>query len=245
MTAICRWPSGCTGHAGQRGFSRGFCRTHYLRLHRAGRIRPGFVDGSLVQARLAVYKSRKRSLRTAATLTGIDHRTLSDLAAGRIAKARPRVARAILTAPLPPSDIGCVRRVQALLALGHTAESIATEMGYKRGSVLAAMARQRFGDRFALALLGTYEHLSGFAGSAQRADYPTPFAWEDVDIDDPAAVSDVGPRVRISGAARIAEVEWQLAVGESLEMACKQVGIDPLSLDKARWRLSKAAEVAA
>lgn len=227
----CWWPR-CTRITRKRSRNcRGLCRHHYHAAYRAGRIRTGLIDATPALIGINRFTARGRSLRTMADLTGEDHRTLSDLAARRIVRTQPRVIEAVLTVALPPSDIGCVRRVEALMALGHTVAGIAEDMGVKPSALRQAMVRHRFSDRLALALEPVYERCSATAGTSRRsiargavAGYAPPAAWEYIDIDDLTAVPDLGTELDITVADKVSEVQHLTRLGETKERACQQVG---------------------
>ena len=238
----CWWPA-CPRNTRTRSRNaRGLCRHHYQIAYRAGRIRTGLIDAAPALIGINRFTARGRSLRTLADLTGQDHRTLSDLAARRIARTQPRVIEAVLAVALPPSDIGCVRRVEALMALGHTVAGIAGDMGVKPAALRQAMVRDRFSDRLALALVPVYERCSVTARSSRRSisraavGYAPPAAWEYIDIDDPTASPDVGPETNITIADKVAEVQHLMSLGETRADACKQVGWAPETYRQATRR---------
>lgn len=244
MTQVCWWPR-CTRNTNRRSRNcRGLCRHHYHVAYRAGRIRTGLIDATPALIGITRFTARGRSIRTLADLTGEDYRTLSDLAAHRIARTQPRVIEAVLTVALPPSDIGCVRRVEALMALGHTVAGIADDMGVKLDTLRQAMVRHRFSDRLALALVPEYERCSATAGTSRRsiargaaAGYAPPAAWEYIDIDDPHAVPDLGTETTVTVADRVAEIQHLTRLGETQARACKRVGWAPETYRKAAREL--------
>lgn len=248
----CWWPGCPRSTRKRRRNSRGLCRHHYQIAYRAGRIRTGLIDAAPALVGINRFTARGRSLRTLADLTGEDHRTLSDLAARRIVRTQPRVIEAVLTVALPPSDVGCVRRVQALMALGHTVTGIAEGIGTKPSALRQAMVRDRFSDRLALALAPVYERWSVTSGTSGRSiargaalGYAPPAAWEYIDIDDTTAVPDLGPDIVVTVADKVAEVQHLLRLGETRGDACKQVGWAPETYRQATRRQTNTARTAA
>lgn len=110
------------------------------------------------------------------------------------AKNADEVQDWVTAAPLPPSCVGCLRRVQALQRIGHPLADIAHAADYAPAAVKVALRRGRVIDHLAFALDRAYrrmQHIPGgskpaTAWAASRAN-ASPAAWDGVDIDDPAA----------------------------------------------------------
>lgn len=119
-------------------------------------------------------------------------------------------AAAILAvaAPLRPSlpagmtDVtGTSRRLQALVAIGYSISDLSRRLGYKNMQQVWEWTRRRQATvavASAVKVTDLYELLSGTPGPSTRArndglrnGWPPPLAWDD-DIDDPAAVPNVG-----------------------------------------------------
>lgn len=118
---------------------------------------------------------------------------------------RPATARAITELiganrldPRVPDEafinpVGSIRRIQALRALGWPMQML--EARY--GTPLQPPADARCSAGYARTIRQVYEELSGTTGPstrvaalAVRCGWAPPLAWEDVDIDDPAAFPD-------------------------------------------------------
>ncbi len=238
MNAACR-RRGCP----RKVQAQGYCKPHYTKLRAAGKLIGGYVDPEPIRARIEAHLARGENLCHLATLAGWDRTGLHNILHGRNKAVRVHAARRLMAVPLPPTHIGTLRRLQALARLGHRRSDIADAAGVSEGALDWAKTEDRYHVRLRLKIHATYRTLSGRPGTsplvARRADskaWAPPLAWHDVDIDDPAAVPDLGVPTRVTAADTIAEVERLVGMGESLFMACKAVGIKPATLASSRWR---------
>lgn len=150
-----------------------------------------------VLATLARYSDRTLHLRT-----GVSVCALANMRArGDNARAYPAtIAR--LRAVRVPTDVGVVRRVQALTRLGWSAPQIAAEAGIPYTTIVRLRDhadRQWVGrDDLRDAVAVAYDALSmkvppltrwtsRLAGKAERAGWAPPLAWDEGSIDDPDA----------------------------------------------------------
>ncbi|MFB6776549.1 hypothetical protein ACFCX0_03760 [Streptomyces sp. NPDC056352] len=136
--------------------------------------------------------------------SGIARRTISPLAIRRYPTTSRNVERAILAVPLgpPPRDqqdtdaTGTVRRIRALLAIGHTSQAIADAVGMHRDA-LNKIARHELPcvrATTARAVASAYRQLALAPGMsvrgramAARKGWHGPLAWDETTIDDPEA----------------------------------------------------------
>jgi hypothetical protein len=199
MTRTCRWHRPCPEKA-SRG---GYCEKHWSKLYRANRAPAAFVDATPVRERIAEYLTRGGSYRSLAKLSRTCSNRLTAVHAGKTTRIRVGVADRVMAVPLRPSNVGCVRRVNALTSIGHTIPTIATKAGCTADTLYKALERARFLDATAHGIVVAYEQLSNTRGvsraavtwTAHRADIAPPMAWEGIDIDDPDTAPDVGPDV--------------------------------------------------
>ncbi|MCA1670928.1 MAG: hypothetical protein LC799_01540 [Actinobacteria bacterium] len=225
----CRWPTGCDNSGGWRGY----CLTHYHKLYHADHIRSGFVPAAILAARIRQHLDRGRSVRSLARLCRVNNQSLTSILRGRTSRVRLGTADRVMAAPLRPSHVGCERRVGALRRLGHTTRHIADAAGVGLKGLEGALARREFSDHMSAALARAYEALSGSPGTsraaarvAARRGIPGPLAWEDVDIDDPAAVPDAGVDRPRTAAELLAEFAHLTAGGISPQEAARKLGVD-------------------
>lgn len=142
---------------------------------------------------------------------------------------------------------GTRRRLQALMALGHNANTISSVepalsvhmVRYLRSGKPGTPSR-RVHRRLAATVARVYAVLSMVPGidnrSARQAEtmgYRPPLAWDDESIDDPHAQPTATTPGRVD---RRAEVAWLVEGGESLERAVRRVGMTVSGWERARYR---------
>jgi hypothetical protein len=248
MTATCCWPNGCPN----KSKAQNYCNPHYTKLRAAGKLVTGYVDPGPVRAHIEAHLARGENLADLATRAGLTRTGLSNIRRCCNKAVRVGAAQRILAVPLPPTYIGTVRRLQALARLGHLRYDIAAAAGLTWHSMKAASSPGRCHARLRIGIRVAYEQLSGSPGTsqflikrAQRAAWPSPLAWHGVDMDDPAAVPDLGPVTRVTAADKVAEIEHLTSLGVPQAVACKQVGIKPETLHSIRWRAAQRLDGAA
>ncbi|GAA2608430.1 hypothetical protein GCM10010399_44080 [Dactylosporangium fulvum] len=107
--------------------------------------------------------------------------------------------------PLPAGMVditGTSRRLQALVAIGYTISDLSDRLGYKNMQQVWEWTRRRqsaVAQSSADKVRDLYERLSGTPGpssraraNAQRNEWLPPLAWEDVDVDNPDAMPELG-----------------------------------------------------
>lgn len=147
---------------------------------------------------------------------------------------------------------GTARRIRALMAIGWTAAGIAAHGPWATGDALLELAkRQRIHIDNRNEVARIYDDLcmtpGPSANTRRRAlakGWAPPLAWDD--IDDPAETPDV-PEVRqmlgrtkeqreaddaALRAARIENLRWMAANGESLEFAARRLGVTAGAIEK-------------
>lgn len=191
---------------------RGYCNRHIkqVRLREAERGQRFIglpVDATPVLHHLERLHAAGLGTRRIAELTGLTSVTIRVIK--RQERVHPHTAARILAVSVPdiphhlladnalvPST-GSARRLQALVAIGHTQEQIAARLGI----VPNAMAPLIFGRRHVTAgmarrIEAVYRDLQMVAGPsdfarrrARRNGWVPPLAWDEDTIDDPAARS--------------------------------------------------------
>lgn len=169
-----------------------------------------YVDAEPTREKLQRFIDASVPLKTLSRATGISDTAISNVVAGR----NPHVQRATAQRvdQLKLADIyaqaegmvpriGAVRRIEALLALGHNHAAIAAAgardtsvLLYSPGELVTANRWQQIRD--------AYDKLSMTPGDspvtrqrAERRGLPPPLAWDESDIDDPAAT----PQHQVAG----------------------------------------------
>lgn len=140
--------------------------------------------------------------------TGVNHRTLSPVLAGTYPSVNTTTAERILALPIGPppnTDVdtdatGTIRRLQALVAIGHIYPAIAARVGIHKDAlgVIARGERPQVRTETAKAVAAAYRHMSRTPGTsvrsrlhAARLGWHGPLAWDDATIDDPDAQPEV------------------------------------------------------
>lgn len=168
-----------------------------------GRNEPLRTPAAPVAAHLRALLDGGHSWPQLTAATGVSPSTISRLLSGEQAMMRVDVARRILAVPLTPiathrpvDATGSIRRVRALLAVGHKSCDLAAESGVER-SVFSDIVNgrvTRVRGTTAARVADVFERLSMRTGTsvrnirrALREGWAPPLAWDE-DIDDPAAV---------------------------------------------------------
>lgn len=155
----------------------------------------------------------------------------------------------------PPAHIdatGTRRRLQALMAIGHSTNTVAAATGlspemvtHLRGAARARRHRDRVSRATAFVVWRAYESLSMVPGldvrsrtDAARLGHHPPLAWDDAAIDDPHArpVTVLAARRDVQGEAR-----FLASFGESFEQIAKQLGVQATSIERAVYRARRVA----
>jgi len=196
----------------------------------------GYVPAGPVRARLDALLWSGWSLDDVADHSGVDTATLRVLT-GPVAvdaRVRVRLAEAVAAVGRAPMDVwevpatGTVRRLQALAALGWDPTVLAACAGLawavvRRVQVVAAgsaLLVARAYDRLSMTPAPAGPGAARVAASAARHRWAPPLAWDDEDLDDPAAtVPPPRPPRRGLAAAEVLELR---AIGLSdLEISAR------------------------
>jgi len=168
-------------------------------------IRRGYTNPAPARAHTKQHLAAGRSLRQLARLAGVHNSALSRLVTGKTHRIKTDHATRILDAPLPEpapprtTDIGCLRRLDALSCMGWSVPAVAQQLGIEPRRLEQAKRRRRFSDPTARLLGDAYPTLANTRGPswwvvgwALRAGKLPPWAWSDRrDIDNPKATPDL------------------------------------------------------
>lgn len=247
----CCWPTGCT----EPVKSGRYCGPHWQKLYRTGHLRSGFIDPTPTREHITEYINRGGTFLSLSKHARTACSTISEIYADTTKRIRVGVADRILAVPMRPSNVGCVRRLNALTALGHPMPIIATAGGSTADTFHAALQKARFVDAVAWQTVHAFNKLQGtpshvacakyVAACAKRRGAVPPLAWFGVDIDDPTSVPDIGEITRLTVDDRLAEIRHLTALGETTARACARVGWSLDTLKDHRGRRTPAGGEAA
>ena len=213
-------------HGERRCYLHGCRRPECLNAHYRymSRYRLDRIEGATRRVPIDPVAQHVQTLRDAgwspgqiAAAAGCTERTVSDLQhhryktirrdiASRILAARPTLATVPGTTAVPAT--GTIRRIQALMAIGHTLASIATAMPMAPTALSNTVrgGRPTVTVDTARAAERVYRAWSETPGPSRRSinrgvanGWPPPAAWDDERIDDPGAIPD---RTGFSGTDR-------------------------------------------
>ena len=209
------------------------CRTRKRRReHRRGY---GLTDPyTSDDAWIVLDRMRTRGWTAAAIMsaTGLPKGTitavLSELGRGKRRRFFPGTAAAIVEHGTPTEgsvgSTGAVRRVRALLRYGYSRKAVAGAAGMTVETVnrVARGGRPRLDVGAATAVDGAFRALSGRPGrdwrtaeKASKAGWAPPYAWDGLDIDDPALVLPAYPRVDVPAKLLAREVAHREATARA------------------------------
>jgi transcriptional regulator with XRE-family HTH domain len=180
-------------------------------------------------------------------------------------RIRRRTERAILAVRPDPAGLkdaarvdgtGTRRRLQALIAMGWSLRKLADLCGISRTNlgIIARADGVRAGTARKVSDLydriwdvpppqgSLKDHAAAVSARAwaRREGWPSPLAWDDDLIDDPAARPDFG--VKVTRQAALSEdCDELLRLGLTLDQVAERLGVTRSYLDKARQRAKRAA----
>ena len=152
--------------------------------------------------------------------------------------------------PAAVDATGTRRRIQALGFIGHTRAALAAQLGTTADHLTYALYQPHVPEDLARRVRRVYNELwdvvpAGAAADRARASarhnrWVSPLAWDDDDIDDPAAVPQMGERTGDRAAALKEDSDWLLRFGYPLEVAAERLGVTAVYLRRARERARRA-----
>lgn len=200
--------SRCDRPAVRRGMCNSHYNTHRTRQMAYGRWQPDRVDAGPVRVHVQALRDSGLGFRRIAELSGVRRQTIQQLFSPRRGRSKPSAyvasatARKLLAVPVgeaaPGAHIdqtGTVRRLQALVAIGHSQSSLCTQLGITQSnSTRLFHGHSKVTAATAKRVAELYDRLSMVSGTNQRAirrakanGWLPPLAWDDDAIDDPGA----------------------------------------------------------
>ena len=221
MTAVTERPHGYARYRlhGCRCYTCAFAVSQYNRDRAkkiATRTWQPFVPAAPVRAHLEKLAAAGIPSKRVAALAGVSNEAVAAILGRRdrpTAKVRPETAERILAITATTAELsdgalvdstGSVRRIQALCAIGWPIAHQERQAGRGEGSFQQVLTRPRITAGTARAINNVYDQLAmtpappGRAASmarrtAERHEWPPPLAWDDDDIDNPAALPATTP----------------------------------------------------
>lgn len=237
-----------------------------LAKYRQDTGRTVMVDAAPVKRHLEQLRASGVGKRTIAAQAGVSHTVLNRLLGldhSRPAqRIRPETAQRLLA--VQPEQLadgayidatGTTRRLQALVALGHSQTSIAERMGWTVANLNVLVLGRRTQVTVATAKLiaALYDELAMTPGTSARARsiaqarrWAPPLAWDDDTIDDPAARphgSDASARWMTSRrdmAAVVEDFTDMRNAGATFASAAARLGMSEQALERALYRARKS-----
>lgn len=215
--------------------TRGYCETHYRRRLHTGRY--GYRDAAPARAHIARLRQLGWTYEAIARAAGLSIWVGHKLHSGTSRRLLAESEVAILRVPLIPfeshrgvSAVGARRRVQALAYMGWPNHEIARRIGCSPRSLPTLLSRGRLSAKLSHRIAAVYDELSMRCGPSKLAavrargyGWAPPLAWDDDEIDNPAAE----PQHNVTGPAELAPCGTRAAHrrhirrGEPIDQACR------------------------
>lgn len=241
--------SRCDRTATRRGLCHSHYETHRTRQKAYGRWETLYVDAEPVRQHILTLKAHGMGYRRIADLAGVARNNVREVITGRpgrdrSAKLLRRNAEAILAVtpdPAPGTRVdacGTVRRLRALVAIGHTQNSLCQRLGVLPGNGCQIFRGQRTWVTAATAqrVAALYGELAMTPGPSGRArnhaalnGWAPPLAWDEDTIDNPSAGPEFGERRRVPFDERYSELR---ELGFSDDDIAARLGVKPESLER-------------
>lgn len=238
---------------------RGLCAKHYkhdLDERRArGELISGLVDPGPAREHVAALRAMGMSYRRIGELCGMHpdavratthrfHRITAQGAARLLAVSIPAKPHEQAYSGHRLSAVGTMRRLQALIAIGHSQREIAHKLGVLETNLfrlvngnqtVVTAERARQVEAIYDAMSTAPGHCTRALRKAQRRNYAPPMAWEGLEIDDPDARPGPWRPARVSRRRRLPTdwlemlVDWR-GLGRSDDEIAAALGIELESL---------------
>lgn len=219
------------------------------------------VDATPIKRHLSKLRAAGIGKRTIAKQSGVSQTVIdrllglnTDRPADRI---RPDTARKLLAVTVDDhadgayiDATGTTRRLQALVALGHTQTHLAQRLGWTTANlnVITLGNRSQVTSATAQLIAALYDEMSMTPGTSARArsvaarrGWVPPLAWDDDQIDRPEIDARANLRSRDRVRCTAEDVHELLELGETLEGIAARFGIRRNTVEQIIFRASKVA----
>lgn len=242
------------------------CGTHYeawrTRQHLYGRFESKFVDAGPVREHVEMLRKAGLGKRRIANLANVKADTVAHLRNARKGRPQPsarvlrEVADAILAIAIPSTPFetaapnrlvdatGTIRRLQALVAIGHPQNQLAERLGLTPGNFGRTLHTPQCTARRAREIAALFAELETVPGPSElarkraaRLGWPLPFQWDDDAIDDPDATPESVRRTRATALAdrrteTAEQIEDLTAAGKSTKEIALQLGLSHRTIER-------------
>ena len=189
-----------------------------------------FIDAAPARVHIENLAMQGASYRAIADAAGISVQAVCKLRDGQATVRRPTVAAILKVTYQSIFDrtghedfvpkIGAVRRLRALMAIGHRAQDIAAvvDMDWRMVHNVLNQPGQWISRERHVQIITAYDALWNKPGTSRHvlaraaaAGWPPPMAWDDETIDDPNAAPDLGHHHAPGGKrVHLEDIEWLL-----------------------------------
>ncbi|QDM55708.1 helix-turn-helix DNA binding protein [Mycobacterium phage Yeet] len=233
----CRRPN-CQNSTRSRG-SNALCEKHL-------RTRPrGYVDPAKAVEHLNALHDKGMTWDAISDVLGMSRHALQRVRLGKTPRMQARTVQRILEVPIPGApvavgmayvpSIGSRRRVGALMALGHARPDICRISGVHSSQMYTLFKKDVIRATTAKAVSDAFNRMQFETGSSIRSKkwaeahgYPTPFSWEESEIDDPRARPRIDPTLLTKG--RLEEYKRLRDEGLTKKEIAKRFGLNESTL---------------
>lgn len=190
-----------------------------------------WVDATRARVHIQGLVAMGISAHAIALAAGVNSGTVSGLVSGAHLRVYRHTLVAILAVDHRPHpaqtrvlSIGACRRVHALAAMGWSGHAVSAELGTSSQCLSTLIRRRTMTYQWWAAIAEVYGRLGARVGPSRKAlvcarnrRWPTPLAWEGIDLDDPCARADTGSAV--VGAADPQVVERALSGDHTVRLS--------------------------
>ena len=208
----------CAKGCGRAATRRGLCHSHYetmrSRQKAYGRWDSLYVDAEPARQHVLALKAAGMGDRRIAELAGVARNNVRDLLTGRrdrspaqtLLRRNADKIMSVTADPAPGAHVdacGTIRRLRALVAIGHTQTALCSRLGVTPGNGCQLFRGERTWVTAATAtkVADLYNQLAMTPGPSGRArrhahtrGWAPPLAWDDDLIDNPNAQPDLGEK---------------------------------------------------
>ncbi|ASZ74204.1 helix-turn-helix DNA binding protein [Mycobacterium phage KashFlow] len=231
--------SGCSNLTRSSG-GKAFCDKH-----RKAMGPTGYVDPAPAIEHLNLLHERGMSWDAISEVLGMSRRGTQLVRLGKSTRMQAKTVQRILDIPVPEkfvdegmcpvNPIGARRRIGALMALGHSHRDISKAAGIHQNQLWRVFRNDSIRSSTARAISDVFGWMQFETGGsirskrwAQEHGYPTPFSWEENEIDDPRARPRIDPTLLTKG--RLEEYKRLRDEGLTKKEIAKRFGLNESTL---------------